>query len=293
MASEAGGRYAALYDEAERLDEEARLRALPVFSAVVREYTANLIQFRQSQRVINKLIASEARFRVIGHLLYLYSDRERFGPQGGATYGRLRALCEEHGQVSPRVLKTVLTLLGVTGFVDARPDPHDRRRKFYRPTARMLAFVRARLAPTVTLLDLLQPQARRGELLRDDPSFVERFLVSGGRDQIEGRHPADRMSEFMAFFATREGAAAVTPSIALADIDGVAAPSRAQLARRFGLSKTQVSNVIDEGVRRGFLTLDAQAGPAPTPKLRESYAQWISIELAFFARHMQPACAPT
>lgn len=64
------------------------------------------------------------------------------------------------------------------------------------------------------------------------------------------------------------------------------APSK---TKRFGLSKTQVSSIIDEGARLGFFRLDGAAVPLATPHLRDSYARGISIELAFYARHMRPA----
>jgi hypothetical protein len=41
--------------------------------------------------------------------------------------------------------------------------------------------------------------------------------------------------------------------------------------------------------RLGFFTLDGTGVPAATQYLRDTYASWISIELAFYARHMQPA----
>jgi hypothetical protein len=42
------------------------------------------------------------------------------------------------------------------------------------------------------------------------------------------------------------------------------------------------------GQARGFFTLDDTGVPAATQYLRDSYGRWISIELAFYARHMQP-----
>jgi hypothetical protein len=74
----------------------------------------------------------------------------------------------------------------------------------------------------------------------------------------------------------------------LSDIDGTSLPSRAHIAKRFGLSKTQVSNMIVEGAGLGFFSADATGTPRATAHLRDSYARWISIELAFYARHMQP-----
>jgi hypothetical protein len=71
--------------------------------------------------------------------------------------------------------------------------------------------------------------------------------------------------------------------------DGTPVPSRAAIANKFGLSKTQVGNVMATGERLGFFTLDGTGVPAATQHLRDTYASWISIELAFYARHMQPA----
>jgi hypothetical protein len=280
----------AISDDEDRLLANAnRLRELPAFPEAVREYTAGLARFREAPRLINKMISYETRFRVTGYLLYLHADRETFGPDGGATYGRLFELCTRRREVSPRVLKTTLAMLKLAGFVETRRSDIDRRSKFYRPTARMYDFIRQWLTYAVNALDVLQPEMRRAQLLRDDPHFAERFLVAGGRSHIDDEPPADRAPEFIAFFGAREGAAAVILAVMLADIDQQQSPSRAHIAKRFGLSKTQVSNIIAEGVRLGFLALDNAGVPSATQYLRDSYSRWISIELAFYAQHMQPA----
>jgi hypothetical protein len=274
-------------DEADPLLAEAAcLRAVSAFSQAVREYTVGLARFREAPRLVNKLISYESRFRVTGYLLYLDADREMFGSLGGATYTNLFELCTRRQEVGPRVLKTTLALLRLTGFIETVSNRMDRRSKFYRPTARMFNFVHQWLTYAVNALDVLQPDGGRAQLLRDDPGFVGQFLVSGGRDHASSKPPADRMPDFIAFFGSREGAAAVVLAVMLADIDNTPVPSRAHIAKRFGLSKTQVSAVISEGTRIGFLTLDEAGIPGPTPYLRESYSRWISIELAFYARHM-------
>ncbi|HEY8127409.1 MAG TPA: hypothetical protein VIF39_01655 [Hyphomicrobium sp.] len=271
------------------LADAGRLRESPAFPEAVREYTVGLARFREAPRLINKLISYEKRFRVTGYLLYLHADREMFGPDGGATYGRLFELCTRRREVSPRVLKTTLAMLKLAGFVETLRSDMDRRSKFYRPTGRMYDFIRQWLTYAVNALDVLQPEMRRAQLLRNDPHFVERFLVAGGRDHIAGEPPADRMPEFISFFGAREGAAAVVLAVMLANIDRGPSPSRAHIAKRFGLSKTQVSIIIGEGARLGFLTLDDGGVPSPTQYLRDSYGGWISIELAFYAQHMRSA----
>lgn len=270
------------------LAEAAELRALPTFPQAVRNYTAGLARFRESLRLFNKLLAQEARFRTVRYLLYLDADRARFGPDGGASYGRLLELCTRRQEISPRVLKTMLALLTLSGFVTIRRGKTDRRLTFYHPTERMMGFARQRIGNAADALDLLQPQLQRARMLQDDPHFVQRTLTAAGREHVTATPPTDRMPEFIAFFGGREGAAPVVFSIMLADMQQTPTPSRAHIAARFGLSKTQVSNIITEGTALGFFALDTAAVPTPTPHLHESYQRWISIELAYHARHMQP-----
>jgi DNA-binding MarR family transcriptional regulator len=264
------------------MEEAARLAALPTFPAAVREYALGLAHFRRSPRFVNKLISHDSRWRVVGYLLYLHAE-------GGATYGRLLDLCTRRQEVSPRVLKTILALLQFTGFVHVRRCSADRRLKFYAPTERMDAFVRQWLGYGVNALDILEPEMQRARMLREDPDFIGRFLASGGRDYLTSTPPADRMPDFIAFFGSREGAAAATLAVMLADFDRQPAPSRAEIARTFGLSKTQVANVLAAGEAIGYFAPDEAGVPAATPHLRDTFGAWISIELAFYARNMRPA----
>lgn len=271
------------------LVEAALLRARPGFSQAVRAYTASLVRFRGSLQLANKLLAQETRFRTLRLLLYLDADHERYGPNGGATYGRLLELCTRRKEISPRVLKTVLALLSLTGFVETRRSDTDRRLKFYRPTARMLAYARQRIALALEALDIAQPEIRRMQMLQDNPDLIRQVLASAGREHIRGAPLADRMPDFMSFFGGREGAAPIVYTIMLADIDDTVPPSRAEMARRYALSKSQVSNVIAQGEALGYFALDAAGAPSATPHLRDHFARWISIDLAFHARHMGPA----
>jgi hypothetical protein len=276
-------------DQDDLIAHAARLLALPAFPHAVREYTVGLARFRESPRLANKLISYDTRWRVVGYLLYLAADRERFGADGGATYGRLLEICTRRQEVSPRVLKTMLAILKFTRFIETVRRDTDRRTKIYRPTARMDQFVNLWLSYAVSALDLLEPGMQRTRMLREDPGFADRFLVSGGREHLSGTPPADLMPEFVAFYGARDGASAAVLSVMLAAIDGTPVPSRAAIAKKFGLSKTQVSNVMVTGEGLGFFTIDGAGVPAATQHLRDTYASWISIGLAFYARHMQPA----
>jgi DNA-binding PadR family transcriptional regulator len=269
------------------LIEAAALRAHPAFKDALREYAIGVAKMRESPWLANKIISQDARFRVVGYLLYLDADRETW--PGGASYGRLHELCTRRKEVNPRVLNTILSLLKFTGFVETTHSPTDKRLKFYRPTARMWDFVRDWLGYATRALDLLQPDIQRSRLLHEDPSFVRRFLASAGQDHMTNQPPADLMPEFIEFFGSREGASAAVLSAMLSDMNRSPVPSRAKIAKLYGLSKTQVSNVIALGVQSGFFLLDEDAVPMPTPHLQDSFRKWVAIELAFYARHMRPA----
>jgi len=270
------------------LAEAAQLHDLPAFPRALREHTLGLMQFRESLRLYNKLLANENRFRTVRYLLYLDSDRETFGPDGGASYGRLLELCTRRHEISPRVLKTMLALMTLTGFVQSRRGTTDRRQKFYAPTPRLLEFVRQRLSGVARALDILQPEIERARMLCDDPASIRRVLISAGREHVDGTPPADRMPDFIAFFGKQEGAAPLVFTAILSDMDNTPFPSRGVIAKRYGLSKTQVTNLIADGVQRGLLTVDAAGVAAATAHLRASYWRWTSIELAVHARHMRP-----
>ena len=267
----------------------ARFAAMPAFDEAVRAYIAGMTGFRRSNRMINKLISYHARWRLAGYLLYLAADRERFGPRGGATYGNLLEMCSRPPEISSRVLKTMLALLQFTGMVKATRDSDDGRSKIYQPTPRMQDFMQPWLRYATGTLDLLEPEMRRARLLQDDPDFVDRFLVSSGRAHETAKPLVERMPKFIAFFASRDGAGAVLLPVMQADIDGTPVPSRGELAKTFGISKTQVTKILQLGQAEGYFTLDAAGIPAVTELLRMTFRQWVSTELAFYAQHMQSA----
>ena len=277
-----------VFSEPDALLEEAeRMAAMPRFDRAVREYTNRAMRFRQGDKLINKLISYDKRWRVVGYLLYFALDQERYGAQGGASYGRLHDICTARLQISPRVLKTALALLRLSGAVRVVPSDKDARLKLHQPTARLFDFVDEWLHYAVNTLDILEPQIQRARMLREDPGFPRRFLVSMGRERLEDKPMVNRMPEYIAFVGRRDGASAVLLSIILADMDEAALSSRAELAARFSLSKTQVNAVIAEAETAGFVFME-NGTPRPTAHLLASHRRWISIELAGYARHMLP-----
>ncbi len=271
------------------LAEAAQLRASPAFPTAIREYIVAVVRFREKPNLITKLIASEIRFRLTAYVFCMAAYHDIHGPFGGVTYTQLLELCMPRQELSPRALKTTLALLKLAGFIKTSQSKSDRRSKIYHPTARMVEHVKSWIPHAVNALDALQPEMQRARMFEQDPDCLRRFAAASGRDHATGIPLIDRMPEFTCFFGKREGAIPVVQAVMLSDIEKVPPPSRAQIASRFGLSKTQVSKIIAEGTQLGFFTVDDAGIPTATAYLRDSYARFISIELAFYARHMQPA----
>ncbi|MCJ2069362.1 hypothetical protein MKK75_11240 [Methylobacterium sp. J-030] len=237
---------------------------------------------------MNKLVSTDTRWRIVGYLLYLDADSETYGPAGGATYGRLLKICSRRGEAGPRLLRTVLALLRLTGFVQAVRDGRDRRATLYRPTERMDGFVREWLGYGIAALETLEPDRGWARTFATDADLPRRFLLSGGRDHVEGRPIAELMPHTLAEFTAQAGAFSVIWAVLLASDRGHSPPSRSAIGKRYGLSKTQVTNVIAAGAEQGVFALDEAGEAAPTDLLRASIGQWIAIELAYYAIHMRP-----
>jgi DNA-binding MarR family transcriptional regulator len=270
-----------IYGEAEAL------RRHPEFDTALREYTLDLTQFRKRQRHLNKVIAQTQRFRIIGHLLHRHGVKWLEDNTGGVTYTELAQACTVFDS-SPRNLKTMLGLMQVTGFVKVTRDPTDHRRKLYVPTDSLIRFVRGRVMCAATSLDILKPRLRCSQILREDPSAIVRVWATGGLEFALGPAMAKSMPVFFPYFRTREGGAPVTFAIMSAYFSGTECLSRARIAQQFGLSKTQVSLLMKDGAKLGLLTFDDKGTPLPSACMQDHYRQLLSLELAFFARHIRP-----
>lgn len=274
------------------LQDAARFAVHPDFAEAEQTYCIELARLREAPWLLNAIIATDARWRIMGYLLYLAADTQRFGPNGGATYGRMLHLCTHRQEANPRVLKTLLGLLKLSALVRVVQDERDGRIRYYQPTPRLDRFIRGWIDYAVAALDLLDPTMQRARYV-DDPAFIARFNVSGGRAHLADAIPlADRMPEPLATMKTMLGSFSVIIGIMEAELCGRAPPSTARLAWRFGLSRAQVRNVLVAGCEAGLFASSKAGDVRATPTLRQNFAQWISIELAFYARHMRPPGEP-
>jgi hypothetical protein len=267
-------------------EEAAMLRVVDGFDAAVAAYAEGILAWRGRMGRVAKLIASDARMRVAGYLLHLSALDRLAGGAGDVSYGALHALCVERaGEVTPRVLKTTLALLQFGGLVGTSRPNEDRRRKLYRPKPAMLEMARVSYIHAARALDAMAPERQRALRLKQDMDFLLSMLATAGVDHA-AEPPASLMPDFMDFVGGREGAGALLAAAMLGDMRHEPLPSREVLARQLLLSKAQVNRLTAEAQARDYLCVDGAGLLKATDLLQDNYRRWVSIELAFMARHM-------
>lgn len=251
------------------------------FDRGVATYAAAMTRFRlEGPPSINKLLGQDVRFRTVTFTLYLHHDAELGRPEGGATYSRLLELISGTIGGSQRVVSTTLALMQAMDFVRVEPSIRDRRVKFYRPTDKMLAVVRAWLGSLFAALDHVEPEARRSEQLAQGDDIVQRFILGVGAAFRDGESLTGRIPEFSLFFDREGGWPLLAMAIRTAH-EGRALPSRGEMAKLFGLSKTQIASVISDATAAGFFHTEGDRTRA-TPLMLERYRRWLAVSFAFF-----------
>jgi len=273
--------------EVELHAEADTLKALPNFEECVKHYTRDIAKFREAARPFGKLIANEDRFRVINFIFPLWAKGVAGGGSGALTYGAIYEVCRR-GEVTSRVLKNTLAMAVHLGFLTRQPNPMDRRSWLYAPTPLMTQFPHQWLVPATMALDDLIPGQSLTERLKSDPSLLIHFFLSAGREFDSGLQPAKLVPRFMHFCGHREGATLVAMSLLVAEMEDQPYPRRSEIASRFGLTKSQVSQVIAAGTKLGFLAV-TKGVTQPTDAMRQGNADWTAVALAFLHHHLRPA----
>lgn len=265
--------------------EAAHLQSLPQFPDALGTYIIELANHRESSRPYGKLIANEDRYRVVNFICFMWAEMVAAGGTAAMTYGQLFEICRR-GEVTPRVLKTTLSLATFSGFLTRSPNPDDRRSWLYLPTPLMMEHPFQWGIANAIAIDQLLPGKRRTERMqRHNRDDIVHLLRGAGREFAAGVQPMTVQLEFMEFWGHKEGAALFSLGLLSAESQGLPRPSRAELVARFGLSKSQVTHLVATGRDLGLYTID-KGEVAPTDRLREQHAEFAALCLAFLEPHM-------
>lgn len=264
------------------LAERARaILADPAFPAAAVAFTAAMNRFRRDSRgMLNKLLGRDIRFRVVNLCFCLHVRGRLVGPERGASFGEMVEATRRTLGGSPRVVRTTLDMMRKMNFVDVEAGSTDRRVSIFVPTPALMATVRGWLAGVMTHLDPFEPEGRRAERLLTEPGFVEHVAVAMGEAFLAGEPLTGRVPELSCFFLHECGWPVLNTVVAHAR-EGLPLPTLGVLAETYGLTKSQVANVVTRAVERGFLVKDADGRAAVTPALVAAFDRWAAIFFAF------------
>ncbi len=266
----------------DHLAQRARaLLADPAFPAAAVAFTAAMNRFRREGRgPLNKLLGRDIRFRVVNLCFCLHVRGVLVGPERGASFGEMVEATRRTLGGSPRVVRTTLDMMRKLGLVDVEVGSTDRRVSIFVPTPALLATVRVWLAGVMAHLDLLEPAGRRAERFAAEPGFVEHVAVAMGDAFLAGEPLTGRVPELSCFFLHECGWPVLNTVVAHAR-DGLPLPTLGVLADTYGLTKSQVANVVTLAVESGFLVRDAGGRATVTPALVAAYDRWAATFFAF------------
>ncbi len=274
------------------LQRAEEIRQCAAFQPALRRYATSMLRMYRGTPVLNKLVNEQGRFLISSLALQLHLHRDPAVPGAGLTLTRLRELCAAHGVASTGRVTAFLALMRFAGFLAPAPGPVDRRAKVLVPTARMMGHVRLFTVVQFQAIDALSPGADHGRRLERDPLFVERFHRAAGGYFLRGCRLPDAFPELEVFTAADAGYMVMLALfLQLPTQDGRAVPGVVDLpygpaARRFGVSRSHMVNLMRQGEAAGFLSAERSGGrglriAAPLIELVE---RWFAAQMALMAQ---------
>ena len=196
------------------------------------------------------------------------------------TIGLLKRTLGLFGIGSGRHIDDLIARLCAVGFMESCACEADRRVRILRPTAPFRAHDRAWLAAHHAPLAALYPQYDYGHVMRGDPDFqaVQRrvsmaFLPLGAKLL----HAVPEMMNFLNHAGGAMVLAALLQAAMMQD-DPHAAVPYGDVGDRFGVSRTQVRNLLREAEASGLVRLHARGGHRVEilPQLWPRYDRWLA-----------------
>ena len=265
-------------------DLSAALLRHPDFDRVARLYIGNIVRWRRSLGLFNRVI-TDASIHIVYFLVMLHFCRAGQSAKDGATFTNLLDICETRGQCGSRALRTVLAALTVTGYVHARQAEDDQRIKIFAPSQAVLTDIRRHLSLTLGCLDILIGEERYAKRMLDDPSFLAQMMASAGHSYLElGLTVSEQVPELHGLLQLR-GGHITAAALAEAHLQGAAIPSPQAIAREFHVSATQIRNVLAEANRLGLITAEPGHGVTDVRPLVTQMRAVLARELALYAKY--------
>lgn len=252
-------------------------RALPGFSSMARAVAA---QWRLPEGDEDRFFAQNLRDlgRFLGsvYALYLHSTR------GGLTRTRLAAMLEATNLSGPGRAQALLIFLQFIGYIRPAPSAGDDGRvRRFAPTPRVEAAFRRRITGELLAMQAMHPDMADTLANFDEPGAFERYMALMGQCFVAYmmlRNP-DGGPSLEVFSQRYAGMMLLGELLATAAPDDVFPPagpmrhSVAALARKAGISRTQVRRAFRDAADQGFLEFPDEGVALPTDLFRQ-HLEW-------------------
>ena len=268
----------------------ARFQAHPNFAAIIRDMSQTFIELFEGNRIVNLLSNDRGRVHVGHAILYLHHMRDPADPSTGLTPSRLKAFCSDNGMCSAGRAATILTLMKMSGYVEAGSSVNDRRYRILVPTQKLLHIFRGRWRASFSAVEKLAPETSTIALAaaesEDFAAVNIRILSNYFIDNVRIMNHAPALAPF----TEANAGLLVMMSLFVEHYNGerkgdgaiVRTPISA-LARRFGVSRAHVKQVLRNAQNAGLLRVEGGGGTfipdATADAIRDMFAYMLAFEL--------------
>jgi len=274
------------------------IRNNAAFATAFERYCTAMLRTYRGAPILNKLVNEQGRFLISALAFQLHLHRDPAVPASGLTVARLVALSAEHGVASGGRVKTFVALMRLGGFLEPAGGG-DRRSKVLVPAARMLDHVRVYTAIQMRCLDILFDRGRAARLAAD-PGFLERFHRHAGGYFLRGARLPDAFPELAVFTGVDAGYSILLHMLrGLPAREGRPRPGAVDLphgavARRFGVSRGHVANLLRSAAAGGFVTVRGAGGKDVVVEaaLIDLAERWFAVQMALMDAAAAIAASP-
>jgi hypothetical protein len=279
----------------------AAFRAHPDFPRHALKLARMFIEQFAGNRFLNLIANDRGRIMLAQAVLYLHYTRDPHDPASGLTSSRLKTFCAQQGICSPGRAAAMLAVMRMSGHVVQAPAVKDRRVHLLMPAKKLLDQFAVRWMAYFDALAQMMPQtADIARAARQSDAFVKAFVCQLVGHYVAGERLMDHMPPRLGVFTEANGGSLMFISLFAADAgDGVPRGGRhvqmpiSELARRFGVSRAHVKQVLKAAQGQGLLTLDDGTGKGIhlSPQFIDAVYQWFAVMLALELHTGQMALA--
>lgn len=236
----------------------ADMRSQPRFKEALHQNARELLTRHYNDPALHRSFVDGGRQVLAVLALYL-------GATGGVTHRRLRDLAGEGTVLSTGRATALLMQMRWMGYLEPVVETKRGAAKRYLQTPQLVADFLFRLRIDLAALELVAPEIALMTAQLDDPQFVQAFIADFGASVLS----ASRMTHvptapISAFYLRSAGMAtlfAIYEHAAGEDYrsrHGSAGVSSTELAKLFGVSRTQIVRLLRDAERAGFIRQNAK-----------------------------------